>query len=92
MTLDEEKRRGDEAQRLLEEPLLIEAFKTIEQELTQAWMESPARDAQGREKTWLMLKLLHKVRGNLESMVANGTMAKASILERAKRIGRTISR
>lgn len=92
MTLEEEKRRGDEARRILDEPLLAEAFQEIEKELTQAWMESPARDAEGREKTWLMLKLLHKVRGSLESMVSNGTMAKATLLDRARKIGRTTSR
>lgn len=92
MTLEQEKRRGEDAKRLLEEPLLVEAFEHIKQELTQAWTESPARDVEGREKTWLMLKLLGRVRGHLESVMANGTMAKATLLERARKIGRTTSR
>lgn len=91
MTLDDENRRGDEARRILQEPLLVEAFDEIEKELTQAWMQSPARDAEGREKTWLMVKLLHRVHGHLESVMANGQMAKATLLDRAKRIGRRTS-
>src|SRR3546814_10799433 len=64
--------RGEQAARLLNEPLMIEAFATIEQELTEQWQNSPARDAEGREKLWLSLKLLHRVRGHLTNVLETG--------------------
>ena len=40
--------RGEWAHRLLNDELLNEAFATIEQEYTQQWINSPARDEAGR--------------------------------------------
>lgn len=83
MSPEEQARRGEEARQLLEHPLLVEAFQTIEQEVTQAWQTSPARDVDGRENLWLQLKLLRKLQGQLELVMETGKSAKATLAQRA---------
>lgn len=83
MSPEEQVLRGEEARQLLEHPLLVEAFQTIEQEVTQAWQNSPARDVEGRENLWLQRKLLQKLRGQLEEVMETGKVAKASLAQRA---------
>lgn len=87
MTEDEEVRRGYEAQRLLENPLFIEAFKTIELELLTAWHESPAKDETGRERLWVMTNLLNRVESHVKSVALTGELAKKSI---AARVGLSV--
>lgn len=84
MTPEHEVQRADRARQLLEDELLVEAFQTIEQELTNAWQSSPARDIEGRESLWLQLKLLRLVRSKLETVVETGKVAQASLLQRAR--------
>lgn len=95
MSPEQEVRRGEDARLLLAHPLLLEAFATIEQELTDTWKASPARDVDAREKLWLSLKLLHRVQTQLQSVVETGQVAKATLaeqaLELARRAGRTLS-
>jgi hypothetical protein len=75
--------RGERARQLLEEPLLLEAFDLIEKEYVQQWQTSPARDAEGRESLYLMLKLLQRVRGHLQSTMESGVIEKATLAQRA---------
>lgn len=95
MTPEMEARRGEEARQLLEHPLLIEAFEVIEKEVTEQWQTSPARDVEGREKLWLSLKLLQRVRKQLEHVIETGQVAKATLaqqaVEEALRIGRKLT-
>lgn len=89
MTPEQEIQRAQEAERLLAHPLLIEAFETIEKEVIEKWKQSPARDGDGREKLWLTLKLLHRVRTHLESVVSSGKLAQMKLRDRLKSRGRT---
>lgn len=81
-------RRGEHAATLLNDELLTEAFAFIAQELTNQWQNSPARDNEGREKLWLSLKLLSKVRGHLTSVLETGKFAKLSL---AQEIGQRLN-
>lgn len=89
MTPEEEVQRGIEAERILREPLLIEAFEKLEQEYTRAWQTSPARDAEGREKLYLMQNTLSKVRDHLRVLMETGrAIQKRSLAEKVRQIGR----
>lgn len=91
MTPEEEVQRGLEAERLLREPLLVEAFEKLEQEYIRAWRSSPARDAEGREKLFLMQGCLTKVRDHLRIAMENGKLTqKRSLSETAREIGRKL--
>lgn len=75
MTLNEQIYNADQAKLVLENEAFQRAFDDIKQELTEQWTKSPARDQDGREKLWLMLKLLEKVEICLKSSLDSGRLA-----------------
>jgi hypothetical protein len=75
MSLEEEVRRGQRAESLLQEPILLEAFEEVEKVYHKEWENAPARDVEGRERLWLMLRLLKLVRGHLEEAAKTGHLA-----------------
>lgn len=81
--------RGERAKQLLEEPLIVEAFQVIEKEYLDQWQNSPARDVEGREALFLMLKCLQRVKGHLTLAMESGMIEKATLAQRA---GQTLSR
>lgn len=89
-TLEERIYDGNRARECLENEQFIRAFDSIEQELTNAWRTSPARDVEAREKIFLTLQLLTKLKATLTSSLETGKLAEVeriyqqSLLERAK--------
>lgn len=81
--------RGERALQLLREPLLVEAFETIERELTEKWQTSPVRDVEGREKLYLTLLCLKQAQQHLASVVESGKLAQHTLAQRA---GQTLRR
>lgn len=92
MELEEQAQRGMEAERLLSHPLLVEAFDLIEQDIRDKWTNSPARDVDGREALWTQLRLLQRVRAELQSVVETGKVAQATLLQKAREAGRKLLR
>ena len=89
-TLEERIYDGNRARECLENEQFIWAFESIEQELTNAWRTSPARDEAGREKIYLTLQLLTKLKATLTSSLETGKLAEAeriyqqSLMDRVK--------
>ena len=75
--LHKELRDAQQAKDSLE--YLEEIFDTLEKELIQSWLEAPARDADGREGIWLMVKSLHKLQNVLETKIDTGKLAKQQL-------------
>jgi hypothetical protein len=75
--LDKEARRGTEAARLLDEPLVKEAFETLEGRLIAAWRTE--KNPERREELWHELGALSKLRGHLKELVQTGAMARQQI-------------
>ena len=71
------------AKEVLENPAFEQAFDTIRQEYTQAWQNSPARDAEGRESLYLMIRLTNKLQATLTGMLENGKMASINLEQEA---------
>src|SRR5262245_65828838 len=71
--------RGRRAKTLLENELLQEAFKTLEDGYTAAWKSWPAADTAGRERLWLAVNVLGKVRDHLARVVADGRLAQREL-------------
>jgi hypothetical protein len=86
---DSEIARGERARAILDDPLVAEAFAAIERQCLEEWRAAPARDVEGRERLWLMLKLAERLRGHFESLVESGRLAggRAVLLERERRFG-----
>ena len=85
MDLENDIIRAEEAARIINHPLYVEAYDKLKQELEQAWINSPSRDVEGRETLWLSLKLLAQTRTHLESLIASGRMAQIELSRRGLR-------
>lgn len=70
---------GEQSKQVLENPAFAKAFDDIKTEYTQAWMNSPARDAEGREKLYLMVKLAEKLQATLILSMEDGKMARVQM-------------
>lgn len=71
----QEQDRGQEAQRLLDNELLQEALAAIEREVVEQWTQCPARDKEGKEALWQLMKTAQKFRGLLTGYVQTGKLA-----------------
>lgn len=69
---------------LLANDLLTEAFKGLEDSYTAAWRAATIDDVSGREKLFLAINIVGKVRDHLSKIVTNGKLAQAELTELAK--------
>ena len=81
----EDVHRGKAAKDLLDNPLLTEAFTAIREQLQAEWLASPARDAEGREKLWLMTAMLKKLETHITQHIQTGENAATLIKEDEKK-------
>jgi hypothetical protein len=85
--------RAARAQSLLENKLLTEAFQELEDSYMAAWRATTINDVPAREKLFLAVNIVGKVRDHLAAVVTNGKLAAAElkqiadIAERKKRFG-----
>ena len=73
---------GNRAKEVIENEAFTEAFKAIEDEVIETWKNTPARDAEGRERLWTYLTLLKKVRTQLETTLETGKLAQLELNHR----------
>jgi hypothetical protein len=83
-SLNETATRGVRAEGLLNNELLSEAFTALEGSYVSAWRASAIDDSAGREKLFLAINVIGKVRDHLASVVANGKLAQAELKELAQ--------
>lgn len=79
MTPEQELYLANRAKEVLENEAYIKAFDDIKQELIQKWENSPIRDDEGREKAFLMLWALNKVKACLDATMDGGKLATAEL-------------
>lgn len=76
--------RAVKADKLLNDPLLNEAFDNVRQAIFETIEHTPIRDAEGLTSLRLSLKLLQDVRANLKQVLNDGKVAEFRI-EQQKR-------
>tara|TARA_A100001201_G_scaffold32785_1_gene35269 strand:- start:1010 stop:1246 length:237 start_codon:yes stop_codon:yes gene_type:complete len=76
MTPEQEKQRTELAKNILENPVFQDAIKQIKQELYSEFLNSPARDSEGREKIYLMGKMFDLLLVNIKSVMETGKLNK----------------
>lgn len=76
--------RGSRAEGLLKDELLTEAFAELEASYIKAWRETGALDTAAREKFFIAVNVLGKVKEHLHSVVANGKLAQKQLEDMAK--------
>jgi hypothetical protein len=82
--LGEASAKAVRAQNLLDNELLSEAFKGLEDSYTAAWRATKIEDAGAREKLFLAINIVGKVREHLIAIVTNGKLAQAELKELAQ--------
>jgi hypothetical protein len=83
-SLEQSVAKGIRAQAVLENELLSEAFSALEQSYVGAWRATTLEDVAGREKLFLAINIVGKVRDHLNAIVANGKLAQAELKEIAQ--------
>lgn len=81
--------RGARAEALLNDELLKEAFETLEAGYMELWRTSPPLEAQSREKLYLAINVIGKVRQHLQTVIMGGKVAADDLrmaAERKKRV------
>jgi hypothetical protein len=76
MTPDQERQRTELAKSILDNPVFQDAIKQIKQELYGEFLNSPARDSEGREKIYLMGKMFDLLLVNIKSVMETGKLNK----------------
>lgn len=76
--------RAVRAQNLIENELLAEAFDGLEAAYTLAWRSTFIQDVAAREKLFLAINVVGKVRQHLSNIVINGKVAAAELKELAE--------
>ncbi len=79
MDLEKEKQRGIKAKQILEDEMFVEAVQKVSSELDNEWVNSPVRDTEGREKIYMMKKMLNVLLVQLKSVMETGTLASKQI-------------
>jgi hypothetical protein len=85
--------KANRAQKLLDDDLLSEAFTSLETAYIAAWRATTIEDISGREKLFLAINVVGKVRDHLNTVVRDGKLAAAELkqlaetAERKKRFG-----
>jgi hypothetical protein len=85
--------RAAKAQDLMNNEMLQEAFRVLEDGYTAAWRQTTVDQISNREKLFLAVNMVGKIRDHLESAITAGKLASAEIdeinrlAERRKRFG-----
>jgi len=84
MTLEKRVYDGNRAKEILDNEVFQQVWIDIEQEYVEAWKNSPARDEEGRQKIWVYVQLMQKLKAQIVSTFESGKMAKLELEHRSK--------
>ena len=89
-TIEHRLYQGDLAREILENEVFQSVFDDIEKEVIEQWTQTPARDAEGREKCYQYLMMLRKLKAQITATLETGKLAqldlqhKQSLADRVK--------
>tara|TARA_Y100000592_G_C5370254_1_gene268177 strand:+ start:587 stop:817 length:231 start_codon:yes stop_codon:yes gene_type:complete len=73
---DSEIKRSDQAKRILEDEIFIEAIQKIRTELNSEWLNSDPKDSEQRENIFVMRRMLEVVLMQIRSVMETGKIVK----------------
>lgn len=85
MDLEERRRRGESARRILDEPVFQDAFADLRSHFIEAWQQ--CADQEQRDRIWMAVNLLKKIEQHIETVFEDGKLAAAEIAELRKANG-----
>lgn len=78
-TLEQRLYLGDRAKEVIENEVFVDAFAQIQNEVIEQWTNSPARDAEGRERLWTYLQMLKRLQAQLQQTMESGQLARIDL-------------
>lgn len=82
--------RAETAQRLLQEPLFVEAMEKLEKDVSEAWARSSIRDREGQHELLLMMQTARKFKAIFAEIIATGEYEKQRL--KTPKLKRTLER
>jgi hypothetical protein len=79
MEKEKEIQRGHRAKAILDDEIFAEAIQKVSAELDLEWINSPVRDTEGREKIYMMKKMLNVLLVQIQSVMETGKLATKQI-------------
>ena len=76
-----ETNRGAKAAQLLRSEIYVESMRKVEDGITQAWKDSPIRDAEGQQYLRLMMKVLKDLQAHIKDVAETGRMADVQLTQ-----------
>ncbi len=67
--------RAAAARRLMDDPVLVEAFANVRNAAISAWTQTATDQVQQREIAWLTVKVVGRIEAELQSIIDNGAIA-----------------
>ena len=83
MEIKDEIVRGQDAKRILNEPLYNEAFDTVKNGIVSAMMQSGIGDNETHNRLVISLQLLEQVKRALQNVMETGQMAEIQVKEKS---------
>ena len=84
MTKDEELRRAHAARRIMEEPLIVEAFEKLERGVIDTLKTTSNLEKEDLERLWITLRLIGKFRDIFTGIMESGRMAEFELNNKRK--------
>jgi hypothetical protein len=81
---EEYAQRGDDARRIMNDPILRQALEELERDIVQGMKALSATDLEGRDALWRELRALASFKVKVKNYVTRGDMAKKTLMQRAK--------
>ena len=81
-TIEQRIYNGDQARQVLENEAYAAAMADMRQEIIEQWKSAPARDQEGRESLWQLLKLTEKFEAILKTSLETGMLAKDELVHK----------
>jgi hypothetical protein len=79
LTKEQKIARADEARRLLENPLIREAFANLRLNYFEAWVEAPPEKVNERDAVYHAARVLSDVEAHLRIVMSQGRIERAQI-------------
>ena len=77
--LDNQVQRGQQAKRLLDDPLLKEGFEYLFEEYKKEIFNTSYNDHEQRQVLWMAYNLLDKIKGHLVTVMETGKLASSEL-------------
>jgi len=77
--LDNQVQRGQQAKRLLNDPLLKEGFEYLFEEYKKEIFNTSYNDHEQRQVLWMAYNLLDKIKGHLVTVMETGKLASSEL-------------